>query len=122
MVIEEATDDDLQVYYRKASVFIMPSRELGDGDVEGFGIVYLEANSFGLPVIAGRSGGVVEAVENGVNGLLVDPVNVDEIKQAIISLIENKEKAKELGLRGQQRATEEFSWFDQATKIIKNIN
>ncbi len=92
-----------------SDVFIMPARE-DDEDVEGFGIVYLEANLMGKPVIAGKTGGVQEAVVDEQTGLLVNPENADEISRAIIELLSNPELADKLGRAGQQRAMEEFSW------------
>ena len=60
-------DDDLPLYYAAADVFAMPCRTRGQGlDVEGLGIVFLEASATGIPVIAGNSGGAPETVENGV--------------------------------------------------------
>src|SRR6056297_294864 len=103
-------DTDLPLFYWTAEVFVMPSRKLDSGDVEGFGIVYLEANLFGLPVIAGKSGGAVEAVENNVNGLVVDPLNGQEIYQALFKLLTDDSRAEELGEKGKFRAEQLFSW------------
>ena len=99
----------------------MPSRQLEDGDVEGFGIVYLEANHYGLPVIAGRSGGAGEAVEHGLNGLLVDPLSVNDIAQAIMSLLTNPVRAREFGERGRRRVAERFTWSEQARELVKAL-
>lgn len=73
--------EELPDYYCLADVFVMVPRLLGrKGDVEGFGIVYIEANALGLPVVASRSGGIVDAVEDNTNGLLVnDPADVREV-------------------------------------------
>ena len=84
-----------------------------NGDFEGFGIVYLEANMHKLPVVAGASGGVNDAVLDGVNGLLVDPVNTCEIKNAIIKLAQNKNLRQRLGNQGYERAIKEFKWEKQ---------
>lgn len=96
-------------YYRACDVFIMPAREV-DGDVEGFGIVFLEAGVFGKPVIGGQSGGVVEAVEDGVTGLLVEPEDVDGIAHAIKELLGNEALARRLGEQGYARVREKFAW------------
>ena len=100
----------------------MPCRELNNGDIEGFGIVFLEAGMYEKPVIGGRSGGAVEAVEQGVNGLLVDPNSINEIAQALISLLTNKDKAQSLGEKGRKRVFDKFNWREQSKKIIKIIN
>jgi phosphatidylinositol alpha-1,6-mannosyltransferase len=102
-------------------IFIMPSRNI-DGDFEGFGIVYLEANLCEKPVIAGRSGGVNDAVESGVNGLLVDPENVSEISQAILSLLDKDFLRIKMGQVGRQRALEKFNWKNQIEKIYNFLN
>lgn len=114
-------DAELPAFYQNAELFIMPSRQLDDGDVEGFGIVYLEANYYGLPVIAGRSGGAAEAVEQGVSGLLVDPLSVNDIAQAIMSLLTNPARAREFGERGRRRVMERFTWAEQARGLIKAL-
>ncbi len=93
-------------------IFIMPSRNIL-GDFEGFGIVYLEANLASKAVIAGRSGGVSDAVESGVNGLLVDPENIGEISQAILSLLDKDFLRLKLGQLGRERALKDFSWKHQ---------
>ena len=66
------SDEELLAHYAIADVFVMPHRELPSGDTEGFGVVFLEANACGVPVIAGRAGGARDAVEDQVNGLTVD--------------------------------------------------
>lgn len=104
----------------EADVFIMPTREI-DGDFEGFGIVYLEANIEGIPVIATDSGGVADAVSNMENGILLENDNPEKIKDAIIKLYENPELRKKIGERGRERALEKFSWSGQINKINKII-
>jgi len=115
---EKVGDYELPVFYDLADVFVMPCREMPDGDVEGFGIVFLEAGNYKKAVVAGRSGGAVEAVEHNVNGLVVDPQNENEIAQAIISLLQNKDKARALGERGYSRVQERFNWVEQAKMLI----
>ena len=118
----DVLDYELPAFYDLSDVFIMPCRELNNGDIEGFGIVFLEAGLYEKPVIGGRSGGAVEAVEQGVNGLLVDPNSINEIAQALISLLTNKDKAQSLGEQGRKRVFEKFNWKEQSKKIIKIIN
>ena len=76
-------DAELLAAYRSASLFVMPNRTMPDGDTEGFGLVFLEANACGRAVIGGRAGGAVEAVRDGESGLLVNGENVAEIAEAI---------------------------------------
>ncbi len=79
-------EDDLVDHYCLGDVFVMPNRALPDGDTEGFGLVFLEANSCGLPVIAGRDGGSTDAVADGVNGLVVDGRSVAAVAHAMARL------------------------------------
>jgi phosphatidylinositol alpha-1,6-mannosyltransferase len=77
------SDDELVDYYAFADAFIMANREMPDGDTEGFGLVFLEANACGLPVIAGRAGGSVDAVTHELNGLVIDGDDSGAIARAI---------------------------------------
>ncbi len=79
----DVTEKDLVAHYSLGDVFVMPNRELANGDTEGFGLVFLEANSCGLPVIAGRDGGSQDAVQHDVNGLVVDGTQVFAIAAAM---------------------------------------
>ena len=98
-------------FYDACDVYAMPSREIPEkGDVEGFGITYLEANAFGKPVIGGRSGGVAEAVIDGVTGILVDPWDVNAIASACIRFLKDPDLAERLGRQGRDRVKTEFSW------------
>jgi len=79
-------EDELVDHYLLGDVFVMPNRRLANGDTEGFGLVFLEANACGLPVIAGSDGGSIDAVRHGANGLLVDGHSVDAIAAAMLEL------------------------------------
>lgn len=104
------TEDKKAFYYNAAEIFIMPNRELENGDVEGFGIVFLEANAYRKPVIGGKSGGVVDAIVDGKTGLLVNPTDAKEIAFAIIRLLGNKDYATQLGVQGRKRVERDFNW------------
>ncbi len=117
----EASEEEKWTFLALADIFIMPSRNI-DGDFEGFGIVYLEANLMNKPVIAGNSGGIKDAVIDGLNGLLVDPENEKEIAKTILKLSDNNELRKEMGEKGRQRALNEFLWANQAEKIHNFLN
>lgn len=103
-------------WLKACDIFIMPSLDL-DGDFEGFGIVYLEANLAGKPVIAGSSGGIRDAVIDGYNGLVVDGRFPGAIKAAIVKLASDPELRQKLGQQGKMRAEKDFSW-DKQTKLI----
>jgi phosphatidylinositol alpha-1,6-mannosyltransferase len=82
--------NDLSMYYRNADIFMLLSENQADGDVEGYGIVALEANEHGLPVIGAKFCGVEDAVDDGNSGYLVDGNNVEEICNAVVKCIEQK--------------------------------
>lgn len=120
IIINKATDEERDNWYQVCDIFIMPARNL-NGDFEGFGIVYLEANLAGKPVIAGRSGGVGDAVVDGLNGLLVDQENINDISEKIIKLALDPKLRQKLGEAGRERAIKNFDWKKQALKIHKLI-
>ncbi len=97
-------------------IFTMPSRDI-DGDFEGFGIVYLEANLVKRAVIAGKSGGVGDAVLHNYNGLLVNPLDENEISKSILSLLDDESLRIKLGEQGRERALNDFNWKNQVEKI-----
>jgi len=119
--VGRVTDMELSEYYRACDVFIMPSREVG-GNVEGFGIVFLEANACSKPVIGGKSGGIGDAVADGFSGILVDPVSIGEISQGLITLLTDDYLAKKLGTQGRKRVEERFSDLAMAGKISQLFN
>jgi phosphatidylinositol alpha-1,6-mannosyltransferase len=106
--VNNLSDNEVIKFYKSCDVFVMPSRTLRQEDTEGFGVVFLEANACGKPVIGGRSGGIPEAVAEGYSGLLVDPLNVDEIARAVIRLLKDKDYATQLGTQGKKRVQEQF--------------
>jgi phosphatidylinositol alpha-1,6-mannosyltransferase len=111
--------DNIADFYGNCDVFIMPSRFIEKkGDVEGFGLVFLEANFFGKPVIAGNSGGISDAVIDGETGILVNPENPKEIADAVLKLFDDPKLARKLGEQGRKRVLEEFTW-DRAAEIIE---
>jgi len=109
---------DLGRRYAAADLFSMVSREIDEvGEVEGFGIVYLEANAVGTAVLAGRSGGVEDAVADGQSGLLVDPEDLDAVVAAIVRLLQDDDLRHRLGAEGQQRVRAEFDREVQAERL-----
>jgi len=101
----------LPEYFALCDAYVMPSRaRLEQADVEGFGLVYLEANACGKPAIGGRAGGVPDAVVHGRTGLLVDPGDVDDLGRAIVTLLGNPELAAAMGRQGLERVRASFTW------------
>jgi phosphatidyl-myo-inositol dimannoside synthase len=110
-------DERLAEFYNLCDVFVMANQEEDDGDIEGFGMVFLEANSCGKPVVAGRSGGTADSVIDGVTGYRVDPRDVDELAATLSRLLMNPDLCARLGEAGLRRAREEFDWEERATRI-----
>lgn len=110
-------DERLAEFYNLCDVFVMANQKEDDGDIEGFGMVFLEANSCGKPVVAGRSGGTADSVIDGVTGYRVDPRDVDELAATLSRLLTNPDLCARLGEAGLRRAREEFDWEERATRI-----
>jgi phosphatidyl-myo-inositol dimannoside synthase len=77
---------------------------------EGFGIVFREAGRFGLPVVGTRAGGIPDAVEDGVNGLLVEPDGPDAAAQAILRIVEDPSLGRRLGMEGRRLSETQPDW------------
>jgi phosphatidylinositol alpha-1,6-mannosyltransferase len=104
-------DEELPDFYAMCDVFAMPSRaRLASHDVEGFGLVFLEANACAKPVVAGRSGGIEDAVVDGFTGLVVDPSDVRDVSQALIRLLTDSELRGRLGQQGRNRVEKQHTW------------
>ncbi len=118
--IGRITYSDLPRYIRLGDIFAMPSRSRFKGlEVEGLGIVYLEASACGLAVIAGRSGGAPDAVIEGVTGLVVDGTQSQEIARAAIDLLSNPERADAMGRAGRAWIEEKWTWNIWASEFAK---
>ena len=105
--------------YQQCAIYLMPSRSIGEkGDFEAFGITFLEANACGKPVIGGRSGGVTDAVLDGVTGLLVDPCSPEEIAEKTLQLLRHPADARQLGQQGRQRIERELNWKVTVQKLL----
>ena len=98
-------EEELVDHYRLGDVFVMPNRELANGDTEGFGLVFLEANACGLPVVAGCAGGSPDAVTDGENGLVVDGRDVVAVEGAMRRMISGSGLRAGLAARGVAVAT-----------------
>ncbi|WP_281260231.1 glycosyltransferase family 4 protein [Nonomuraea indica] len=109
---------DLPGYYAAGDVFAMPCRtRLGGIDVEGLGIVFLEASATGLPVIAGASGGAPDAVLQGETGLVVDGTGPAEPAAALVELLANPDRGRKLGAGGRDWITREWTWDRVAARF-----
>lgn len=101
----------LPAYYDVGDVFAMPCRTRLRGlDVEGLGIVYLEASATGLPVVAGASGGAPDAVLDGDTGVVVNGEHPVEVASALVALLKDPARAREMGRRGRAWIEREWRW------------
>ena len=99
----------LPLYYSAADLFVMPARQ-DPLDVEGFGLVFLEANACGTPVIGACTGGIPDAIQDGETGLLIPPDAPDALAEATLHVLTDPELAETLGRQGRHRAVHEASW------------
>ncbi len=113
--------DDLPAYYDAANIFAMPCRTRRAGlDVEGLGIVYLEASATCLPVIAGDSGGAPDAVLDGETGYVVPARNQDALTGKLVELLADPHGAAAMGEKGQAWIEREWTW-DLVTERLQRI-
>lgn len=113
---------ELATHIAAADVFAHPNRSRWLGlEQEGFGIIFLEAQACGKPVIAGRSGGTPEALLEGESGLLVDGSAPDDIAEAAIRLLSDDELAARMGKAGRRFVEERFSWDDIARAFATDL-
>lgn len=102
---------ELAAHHTIADVFAMPCRTRGAGlDVEGLGIVYLEASATGVPVVAGRSGGAPETVREGETGVVVDGTSVAAVAAAVADLLADRDRAAAMGAAGRAWVGAEWRW------------
>jgi len=103
--------NDLPSYLSASDVFVMPSRSRFFGlEVEGLGIVYLEASACAIPVVAGISGGAPDAVQEGITGLCIDGTNVAQIAEAVVHICSDSKRATKMGLAGRNWVIEQWQW------------
>ncbi len=114
------TEIDLPRWYNAADVFVMPNREI-NGDTEGFGMVFIEANACGKPVVSGMAGGTGGAVIHGETGFRIDGNSLNELTETIGKLLTDQSLSNQLGKNGLRRARELFSWNSIAEQT-KKIN
>jgi phosphatidylinositol alpha-1,6-mannosyltransferase len=111
--------EDLPRWYNACDLFAMPNRDI-EGDTEGFGLVFMEANACAKPVIAGRAGGTGSAVKDGLNGLRVDGEQVAAVEEGLARLLLEPDKARRMGEAGRERTATRFT-SDQRADIIREL-
>jgi len=113
-------DDELIACYQQCDLFALPNRQIG-WDFEGFGIVMLEAQACGRPVIAGRSGGTAETMDPSRTGELVNCDGPEELAETAAALLSDPERRAQMGARARQWIVERFDWrvlTDQASRLF----
>ena len=115
----EVPDEDLASCYAAGDLFAMPCRSRWGGlEVEGFGIVFLEAAGVGKAVVAGRSGGAEEAVEDGVTGVLVEGGEPKAVALAVSRLLRDPDLLARMGAAGRARVEAGFTWGVRTDRLI----
>ena len=115
--------EQLPTFYASADVFAMPVRTRNFGfDVEGLGIVYLEASASAVPVIAGNSGGAPDAVINEVTGYVLDPKNKNLLVEKIVNLLLNPDLRNRLGKQGRSWIEKQWQWPSRHLQIRKLLS
>jgi phosphatidylinositol alpha-1,6-mannosyltransferase len=109
---------ELPAHFDAGNVFAMPCRTRRKGlDVEGLGIVYLEASATGIPVVAGNSGGAPDAVLEGETGYVVDGRDVEAVAASIIKCLEDRAAARAMGAAGRAWVEREWTWDGAAARL-----
>ena len=114
----EVSEVDLPRYYRAGDVFAMPCRNrVGGLEVEGLGLVFLEAAACARPVVVGDSGGARETLIDGATGVLVDGRDVAAVADAVAGLLEDPSRAEAMGAAGRTRVERHFTWERAAEQL-----
>jgi phosphatidylinositol alpha-1,6-mannosyltransferase len=112
----EISDLELLDEYRNCDLFVLPNRANGK-DIEGFGMVLLEAQACGKPVIAGASGGTTEAVSDQESGFVLPCEGTELLVNEVLSIMSDAELRKEMGLKARSFASSNFSW-DRCAELL----
>ncbi len=114
-VIGRIPVDKLPEYYAKASIFCLPTK------LEPFGIVFVEAMMYKLPIVSTRIGALPDFVTVGENGYLIDPGNIEQLTNALLDLLNDSEKCERFGQRGYEIASEKYTWNKVGERLKENI-
>ena len=108
-IYDQVDDVNLATHYGAADIFVLPTTFIPPNDVEGFGIVFLEAGIHQIPVIGGNTGGVVEAIVNGVTGYLISPKSKIALETKMTEIYSSPELRVTMGRRARMRAINQFN-------------
>ncbi len=107
--------EKIPTFFKRSFLSVLPSR------LDIFGMVVLESMASGIPVIAADVGGVKEVIKGSGAGILIDPENPGKLAESIIYLLDNPDKAREMGVRGRRLIEEKFSWEKISEKFEKEF-
>ncbi len=114
----EVKNKDLPLFYNLADIFCMPSTYNKEkGDVEGFGLVFIEAQACETPTIGSNTGGIPDAIINNIDGYLINPDSSQELAQKVIELLLNNNLAQQFGRAGREKVVREHNW----SKLVKKL-
>ena len=112
--------EQIRDWLGRARLFSMPSVEADSGDSEGFGIVFLEAQSMGVPVVSFRHGGIPEAVADGVTGLLSDERDWRGLAANLTALHKDEARWQRMSTAARQRTVEQFD-LSRQTRVLETF-
>lgn len=116
-------DDELPMFYAQSDIFILCSRESKSSiEVEGFGLVFLEAQSCGIPVIGTNTGGIPDAIEHGNGGFLIEQDNEQQLTEILLNLVNTPSLLEEQKLRARNRVLNGFTWNHYNEKLFNILN
>ena len=117
-ILDNVSDEELLNLYNSSDLFVLPSIVDSQGNMEGLGVVLLEAMACKVPVIGTDTGGIPDIVDDDETGLLVPEKDILEISRAIIKLIENGDLRRIIAFKGYTMVKDRFSWEQIANKYI----
>jgi glycosyltransferase involved in cell wall biosynthesis len=120
LILGEVDNEMLRYLYNMADVYVMPNISV-KGDMEGFGVVALEAASCGLPVVASKLEGIKDAIKDRGNGLLVEPCKVEEFASTILRLLHNDEERERFEKRTREFTLENFSLEKMTERYLEEF-
>ncbi len=122
-MMSELSDEQMLQCYQQCDVFVLPNRTVGR-DIEGFGMVLVEAQACGKPVIAGDSGGTAETMNIGETGYIVDCTDPAPLAKQLIGLLSHPEQRNSMGLAGRRHVEENLDWSklaEQARQLMLTV-
>jgi phosphatidylinositol alpha-1,6-mannosyltransferase len=116
-------DEDLPQFYSKSDLFVLCTREVQDSSqVEGFGLVFLEAQACGIPAVGVKSGGIPDAIEHKNGGWLIKQDNFEDLSYILIECLSNKSILNTQSINARKRVEEGFTWDIYNDKLYKMLN